>query len=52
MTADATNGTVLLNAHGVGGANATLLLKAPRTSRLRPHQNKFNLMNLHHLKHS
>ncbi|MFZ0711498.1 MAG: beta-ketoacyl-[acyl-carrier-protein] synthase family protein [Terrimicrobiaceae bacterium] len=44
--------TALLNAHGVGGANVTLLLKAPRTSRLRLHQDKFNLLNLHQLKHS
>ena len=34
----------LLNAHGVGGANVTLLLKAPQTSRLRLHQLKPNLM--------
>jgi len=27
--------TALLNAHGVGGANVTLLLKAPKTSRFR-----------------
>lgn len=34
--------TALLNAHGVGGANVTLLLKAPQTSRLRLHQHKPN----------
>ncbi len=32
--------TALLNAHGVGGANVTLLLKAPRTSRLRLHRHQ------------
>ena len=36
--------TALLNAHGVGGANVTLLLKAPQTSRLRLHQIKPNPM--------
>ena len=30
--------TALLNAHGIGGANVTLLLKAPQTSRLRLHR--------------
>jgi 3-oxoacyl-[acyl-carrier-protein] synthase II len=32
--------TALLNAHGVGGANATLLLQAPRTIRSRLQNNK------------
>ena len=44
--------TALLNAHGVGGANATLLLKAPRTSRPRLHDLKPNLMKLPQLKYS
>ena len=44
--------TALLNAHGVGGANATLLLKAPRTSRPLLHDLKPNLMKLTQLKYS
>jgi len=38
--------TALLNAHGIGGANVTLLLKAPQTSRpgLRQHSPKPNLL--------
>jgi 3-oxoacyl-[acyl-carrier-protein] synthase II len=36
--------TALLNAHGVGGANVTLLLKAPQTRRLRLRQHKPNLI--------
>jgi 3-oxoacyl-[acyl-carrier-protein] synthase II len=43
--------TALLNAHGVGGANVTLLLKAPRTSRPRL-QDKPNLIKLPQLKYS
>jgi 3-oxoacyl-[acyl-carrier-protein] synthase II len=36
--------SALLNAHGVGGANVTLLLKAPQTNRLRLRPNKPNLI--------
>jgi 3-oxoacyl-[acyl-carrier-protein] synthase II len=43
--------TALLNAHGVGGANVTLLLKAPRTSRLRLCELKPNLIKLPQLKY-
>jgi 3-oxoacyl-[acyl-carrier-protein] synthase II len=32
--------TALLNAHGVGGANATLLMRAPKVNRHSSHHNK------------